>query len=208
MTNRILNLGLIMALGACAGTTVTRVQELSESADAPYDNVLVISLFKSFDARRYLEDAIVKELEARGVRAVASTSLMNTKTPVTRETFVTMVERLDMDAVLVTQLVSAASKAKETDRRPESTYNITSTGYYNVWNVELTEYVEPASLEFTHLVAMGTQVYSVASLEPVWAIETHTKIVKDFDRRGDMSAINDEASTIARYLSRDGLLSP
>ena len=52
-----------MALGACAGTTVTRVQELSESADAPYDNVLVISLFKSFDARRYLEDAIVKELE-------------------------------------------------------------------------------------------------------------------------------------------------
>jgi len=207
LTKRILILGVLLTLGACAGSTVTRVQELSDSADAPYDSVLVISLFKSFDVRRYLEGAIVKELEARGVRAVASTSLMNSKTPVIRETFIKMVSDNDLDSVLVTQLISAATtSAKDKTRRPKSTYNITATGYYNVWNVELTEYIQPTFAELTNVVTMASQVYSVASLEPVWAIQTQTKIVTNQDRFGDMSAINNEAKTITRYLSRDGLL--
>jgi len=208
LSRKLLILGVLVTLSACAGTTVTRVQELSETADAPYDNILVISLFKSFDYRRYLEKAIVEELEGRGISAVASTSLMDPRTPATRETFLEMVKRLDSDAVLVTQLVSAESKAKMKDMRPEATYNIRETYYYNVWNVELTEYTEPQGLELTHSVGMAVQLYSTAKLEPVWAIETQTEIVSSFDRRGDPSVINDEAKVIASYLSRDGLLSP
>jgi hypothetical protein len=37
---------------------------------------------------------------------VASTSMMDTRTPMIRDTFMEMVESLDADAVLVTQLVS------------------------------------------------------------------------------------------------------
>lgn len=208
MTKTITLLSTVLALCACAGTQVSRVQPLSETADAPYGNVLVISLFKSFDARRYLEKDIVKQLEARGVNAVASTSMMDSRTPVTRETFLAMVDSLKSDAVLVTQLVNLETEAKMKDARPESTYNIRPTYYFNVWSVDLKEYVEPQGLQLKHEIVLATQLYSAATKEPVWAIESRTNISMDYDERGDTSVIADEAKTITSYLSRDGLLAP
>ncbi len=195
-------------LAACAGTQVTQTQALSDTADAPYGNILVISLFKSFDARRYLEKDIVRELEQRGVRAVASTSLMDTRTPVTQQTFLSMVDSLDSDAVLLTQLVSAQSAAKMKDMNPQTTRNFRPTGYYNVWSVEVTEYVEPQGMELTHDIVLATQVFSVRDREPVWAIESKTEIVQAFDQRGDLSTVAAEARSIVSHLSRDGLLAP
>ena len=200
-----------LALCACAGPQVTRVQPLSKTADAPYNNVLVISLFKSFDMRRYLEKEIVKQLEARGVNAIASTSMMDTRTPVSRETFVAMVTSQGSDAVLITQLVNLETKAKLKDARPESTYKIGrvySSYYYNVWDVQLDEYVEPQRLELKHSIALATQLFSAATKEPVWAIESVTKIKYDYDNRGGGTAIANEARSIASHLSRDGLLAP
>lgn len=208
MTKTITLIGALLALCACAGTEVTRVQPLSASADAPYGNVLVISLFESFDARRYLEKEIVEELESRGVKAVASTSMMDTRTPVIRETFLAMVESQGCDAVLVTQLVSLETEAKMKDARPESTYNIRPSYYYNVWNVELTEYTEPQLLQLDHSIALAIQIYSAETQEPVWGIESVTKIAQGFDEQVDYSIFADEAKVIADYLSRDGLLSP
>jgi len=208
VTKTIMLLSAVLALCACAGTQVTRVQPLSETADAPYGNVLVVSLFKSFDARRYLEKDIVKQLEARGVNAVASTSLMDSRTPATRDTFLAMVKKLDSDAVLVTQPVSLDTKAKLKDMSPEATYNIRSTHYFNVWSVEQTEYVEPQGLHLTHDIVLATQLYSVRNQEPVWAIESKTKVVQAFDQRGDVSAIAAEAKSIVSHLSKDDLLAP
>lgn len=208
MIRRFYLLFAMAALCGCAGTQVTQIQELSETADAPYDNVLVISLFKSFDARRYLEKEIVKQLEAKGVTAVASTSQMDTRTPVTRKTFQDMAHSLNSDAVLVTQLVSFDTKTKMKDARAQSTYNIRPTYYYNVWGVELTEYVEPQSLQLNHDIALATQLHSVAKQEPVWAIESRTRISVEYDQHRDISVLTDEARSIASHLSRDGLLAP
>ncbi|MDH3860066.1 MAG: hypothetical protein OEU53_00065, partial [Gammaproteobacteria bacterium] len=105
MTKKLILVGLALALSACSSTQITKVQKLSPSADAPYSNILVISLFESYDARVYLEKEIVKELSERGVTAVASTSKMTPKIPATRETFLAMVDELGSDAVLVTRLV-------------------------------------------------------------------------------------------------------
>ncbi len=208
MTRNLIALGALVVLAACASTQVTQVKALSPDADAPYGNVLVISLFKSFDARRILEQELVKALEERGVAAVASTSRMNTRTPVTRETFLEMVDDLGSDAVLVTQLVSLDTEAKRKDMRPESTYNIRQTYYFNVYDVELTEYVEPQGLDLKHSLRLAAQVYSAKRQEAVWAIESQTEIVSAFDRRGDPSFVADEARTIVSQLSRGGLLSP
>jgi len=207
--NKRLVIGLAIALSACAsGPQITTVQELQQSADAPYDNILVVSLFESFDTRRYLEKEIVALLSAQGVKAVASTSLMDTRTPVTRATFLAMVEKLESDAVLVTQLVSLDTDAKLKDMNPRSTHNFRSTYYYNVWSVELTEYVEPQSLELSHALVLATQLYSVLNKEPVWAIESKSKIVQDYDHRQDYSVIVDEAEAITSHMSLDGLLAP
>ena len=200
-------LGLAVALEACSmGPQVTRTQDVSESADTPYRKILVITLLSSFDSRRYLEDEVVRQLSALGTDAVASTSMMNTKTPVTRQTFMAMVKKIDADAVLVTQLVSLESKGTMKDMRPEATYNFRPTYYYNVWSIELSEYTEPQAAEFEHSFVLATQLFSVLNQEAVWAIEARSRIVQDFDQIKAYSVIVDEAKAIATHLSRDGLL--
>lgn len=195
-----------LLISACAGPRVTRVQTLAESADAPYNRVLVVSLFSSFDLRRFFEKEVVKQLKERGVEAVASTSMMNTKTPVNRDTFLAMVEELGSDAVLLTQMVDLDISSKEKTFRPQATYNIRPTYYYNVWSVELTEYVQPPGLEVKHQVTLATQVFSVLSKEPVWAIETASTITKGIDEKRRGSSLPKEASAIINAMTGDGLL--
>jgi hypothetical protein len=206
MTKKLAIVAAAFVLSACAGPQVTRVQALSDTADAPYQSVLVVSLFELFDTRRWLEDALVKELAAQGISAVASTSLMNTKTPVTRQTFQAMVDEQGSDSVLITQLISLDSEAKASASRPESTYIVRPTYYYNVWSVELTEYVEPPFLTMKHEFRLATQVYSVSAEEAVWGIESKSKIATQRETQGDTSFIKDEAKAIVRHLSRDGLI--
>jgi hypothetical protein len=195
-----------LLLSACAGPQVMRTQSLDKAADAPYDNVLVVSLFKSFDMRRFLEREIVKQLEAQGIDAVASTSMIDVKTPLNRETVLEAVGKSNADAVLVTQLLDVETTSRFRDRRPESTYNVRPTYYYNVWNVELTEYSEPQGLEAEHRFTMATQVFSVSTKKPVWTIETSSKLKRNIDQQFSGTSVMDEAKAIARAMSRDGLI--
>ena len=52
-----------------------------------------------------------------------------------------MVKDIDADAVMVSQLVSLDTKEKMVDMSPEATYNLRPTYYYNVFSVDLQEYV-------------------------------------------------------------------
>jgi hypothetical protein len=198
--------GLLLSCGT--SIHVTRIQELAADADAPYGKILVVSLFESFDARRYLEKELVQQLAALGIEAKASTSMMNSLTPVTRATFVAMLDEFDADALLVTQLVSAQADAKIKDQNPESTYNIRPTYYYNVWNVELTEYIEPPTVQLGQSIVLATQIYSVASQESVWTIESDFRIVRRMNEGWDYSIFPQEAGEITAYLARDGLIAP
>lgn len=206
MKKTILLVSAALSLAACAGPQVTRTQPLEQSADAPYGNVLVVSLFESFDMRRFVEREIVKQLEARGIEAAASTSLIDVKTSLNRESVLAAVSEAGSDAVLVTQLLDGESSFKARDRRPEATYNVRPTYYYNVWNVELKEYSEPKGLEAEHELTMATQVFSVRTKEPVWTIETTSKLKRNIDQQFSGTSIADEAKAIVGAMSRDGLL--
>jgi len=193
-------------LAACAGPSVTRTQNLSETADAPYDNVLVVTLFESFDIRRVFEGEIVKQLENRGIKAVASTSMMTTKTPVNRETVLAIVDKTGSDSVLVTQLLNLETASKVREANPEATYNVRPTYYYNVWNVELTEYEAPPGLELKHTFTMATEMFSVSTVSPVWAIETSSKLNRDINQQTSGTSSEAEAKGIVNAMWRDGLL--
>ncbi len=200
---------VIAALSACAtGPQITRTQALSTTADAPYKNILVIALSESFDVRRKFEKQVVHQLSKAGTDAVASTSLMNTDTPITRETFLAMVEKIDADAVLITQVVSLESTTNLKDRRPEATYNVRPTYYYNVWEVELTEYVAPPIIEVKSALVLSTQVYSALTRKVVWAIESKSKVVQDASRTSYYPFFTDEATAIASHMLADGLIAP
>lgn len=211
-------LAAVAILSACSsGPQITRILDVPESADAPYHNVLVISLLSKFESRRRLEKAVAEKLSGLGIKAVASTSLMNTDTPVTRQTFLKMVEELGSDAVLVTKLVDADAKIVMKDSAsPEATYKVRSADYYrsyyhpsyyyNVWEVELTEYTEPQNFGSESSIVLATELYSVLSHEAVWAIESRSRVVIEGSLRENYMVFVDEADAIVKHMSRDGLV--
>jgi hypothetical protein len=211
MRYRLLLILLLAALGAAGcvtGPTVTVSQPLAESADAPYRNILVVCLFSSFDARRYLEDEIVKRLEELGISAVASTSMMDTRTPVVAKTFVDMVDQIGADALLLTQLTSYGAQQEEVDARPEATVNYWPTYYWNVFAVELTEYVEPPRLEIEHSLVLATQLYSVASRKPVWGIDSSSSFTEIEEDGLQYSVFEEEADAIVGQMRRSDVIAP
>lgn len=199
--------GIVTLLSACAsGGKNTKVFDVSDTANTPFKKILVVALFDSFENRMYFETELVKQLEAHGAEAIRSTSMMNTLTPVTRQTFIDMVEEVQADALLVSKLESVDSSVKIKDMRPEATYNFWPTYYYNVWNVELTEYVEPQSVALGHDILLATQVFSVEKKAPVWAIESRFKIQQNVEQLWDYSLFTKEAKSIVAQVSRDNLV--
>ena len=200
--------GISVALVACStAPQVTTTQKFAESADAPYENVLVIFLADRFDSRRYLETEVVKILMENGTQAIASTSMMDSRTPKTRQTFVAMVDDIGADAVLVTQIANLQSEGTVVDMNPEATYNFRPTYYYNVWSVDLQEYKEPQAVNFDHSLALASQLYSVSAKDVVWAIESQSNIKQAFDKGPDYSIYINEAKAITSSLRKDGLIS-
>ena len=197
---------LALMLASCAGTQTTVTNPLSETADAPYEKVLVVSLFSSFEARRWLETEIVKALSEQGVEAVRSTSMMNTRTPVVPQTFIDMVNEIGADALLLTQLTSLAAEVEQKSARPKATYNYWPTYYWNVFEVEVTEYTEPPRLNVEHSLVLATQVFSVASREAVWGMDSRSKFVEVEEDGLDYQIFVNEAKGIVRNLVRDGLI--
>jgi hypothetical protein len=132
--------------------------------------------------------------------------MMDSKTPLTRQTFQAMVDKIGADAVLVTQLTTAQSKGTVVDMNPQSTHIIRPTYYYNVFTVELTEYVEPQGVNFEHELSLATQLYSVQAKDVVWAMESNSKIKQKFDAGPDYSIYVDEAAAIVTQLRHGGLI--
>jgi hypothetical protein len=193
-------------LAVSAGPPVASAEKAPPPPDAPYKKILVVFLGKSFDIRRYFETELVNALEKRGTAAVRSTSMMNSKVPMVRETFVKMVEEIQADASLVTQLVNLQTEGTVVDMNPQATYNVQPTYYYNVWSVELTEYTEPQGLNLEHDLSLATQLFSAQSQEVAWEMKSHSDILVAFDKGPDYSIFVDEASAIIKQLHRSRLI--
>ena len=199
--------GIAFAIAACStGPHITRTQDLSESADAPYQNILIIALFPDFDTRRRLEKAVVEELAELGTEAIASTSLMDSNTPMIQQTFLEMIESLDVDAALVTHPLDIDAKGTVKDSSPQATINVSPTYYFNVWEVELTEYVEPQNFVVEGSYVLATQLFSVAGREAVWAIESKSDVLEHSCAGCNYMVFVEEAEAIVKYLSNDGLI--
>lgn len=201
----------VVGLGAlvvgCGSTPQVEVtQKFQGSDEAPYQKILVVALFDSFDARRYLETEIVQQLAEQGVTGVRSTSMMLSTTPIVRQTFVDMIDEIGADALLLTQLAALRSDVSAQDASPQATYNYWPTYYWNVWGVELTEYVEPPRILIDHHLVLATQAFSVAEQAPVWGMESKSEFTEIQEEGLDYNVFVNEAKAIVRNLKRDGLI--
>lgn len=198
---------IAMLTTACSSLpTVSVRQPVEDSAGVPFDKVLVIALFESFDSRRYLEEEIVRRLAETGTEAVRSTSMMDTRTPVVPETFISMVEDIGADSVLLVQLAGLQSTVTEEDASPEATLNYWPTYYYNVFEVQQTEYIEPPRINIDYELVLATQMISAATRKPVWSIESRSDFRELQEEGPNYRIYENEAEAIVRQMRRDGLV--
>jgi hypothetical protein len=198
---------LVLSSACVTAPQVSTSNGLPATADGPYKNVLLVVLFSKFDTRRYLEDEIVNDLKAQGIKAVASTSMMTSKTPLTREFVVELMTELGADALLLTQIADLQSTAKVVNMNPQATYNIRPTYYVNVFTMDLTEYIEPQDLRVTQYLSTSSDLYSFSSRSKVWTMITHSKIKENVDHMRDYSIIVREADAISAAMLKDGVVS-
>lgn len=198
---------VILASGCAVPPKATITLEVTESAEVPFQNTLVLVLFSKFDTRRYLEDEIVNHLAAQGIKAVASTSMMTTKTPLTKDFILETMTELGSDSLLLTQLANLETTGEVKSMNPEVTYNVRPTYYVNVFSVDQQEFIEPQTVRFTHYLSTSSDLYSFKTKEKIWGMITYSKIKQNVDNMREYSIIVDEANAIVNSMLDDAVVS-
>jgi hypothetical protein len=204
---------MAFALSGCANKAhLVNVQPLDKSAATPYNKVLVVGLFKSFETRSLLERAIVQDIGRGTPGAVAATSFMKTTTPLNYESIMAVVKESGADAVLVTQLIDkSSSKTIVKDRNPQTSYKVSPantypTYYWNVWEVQIKEYMEPQYLETKLSLLLMTELHQVDNQQLVWAVESKAKIVKDLSRPDYYPFLTSDSAKIVERMRSEGMI--
>jgi hypothetical protein len=102
----------------------------------------------------------------------------------------------------VTQLVSYEAEGEIKGARPEATYNFRPTYWYNVFEVELTEYTEPDYTQFTNQIALATDVFSAQTQQKVWSMSSDWEIKEGLQPGRDYTAFVGEAKSIVDAAAR------
>jgi hypothetical protein len=97
-------------LVSCASSKVTSTWTDPKYRGSQYSSLLVIGAAEKENIRRSFEKKFVEKLEAAGVKAVGSSSVMSKDEKIDKETILAVVEKTGADGVLLTHLVSVKDK--------------------------------------------------------------------------------------------------
>jgi len=160
---------------SCVTTKITETWKDDGYRGAPFSDFFVIGVAKEKNTRRSFENKFVEKLQAAGVQAVASSSVMESDQKIEKEAILAAIEKLDIDAVLVTRLVSL----KEEEIRSPSTSEYGRPDdyqgrYYSDYNTAYGYTHQPAQYTTSVRVGLETKLYDVKTEQLIWAATSKT----------------------------------
>ena len=150
----------LLLMASCASTKLYSVLR-DESYSGKIKKVFIIGAFPKPDIRRKFEHEFVNQLKSRGVDAVASNQLIPSDKMLDKETIVSKIKGLDIDAVLVTRLVE--KKTIVTD--------------YGGWYYNYSGGYERAFKD--ELVSLETNLYEVWTEKLIWSVLSETYLMEE-----------------------------
>jgi hypothetical protein len=165
---------------SCASTktTLTWVWEDETYQGGLLDGIMVVGVSDNFERRRIFEDIMVEEFEDRDVKAVSSAAVISAEEELTRERVLAEVEKLGLDAILITYLLWVKEEDKfvppATSEYPDARYarfNIYSyaTGIYSSYGGSYSEEAE---------IKLDTHIYEAESQMMIWSAKSKTTKAK------------------------------
>ena len=189
-------------LFSCARTKLSRTWIDPKYSGSQYDNLLVIGAAEDDNIRRTFEKKFVEKLEAAGIRAVESSSVMSKDQKIDKETILAVVEKTGVDGVLLTYLVAVKEKdvaSPSLDYSPANDYgggtvpNLSSLPGYGSSG---TQYYSTRVR-----VRLETNLYDAKTEQKVWSAQSTT-----LNSKSDTALIDPVIELITKDLKKNKLI--
>jgi hypothetical protein len=176
-----------MILTACATTKLSGTWKDESLSGKKFQKLLIIGAAKQQQVRELFEDEFVRQLEAQGVKAISSYTLIPAEKMLDKETIVSHIAENRIDAVLITRLTGNKGKREmetgNTYRVPYAYYNQMHEYYKK--GLESTQEPSPATIH--KVIILETNIYNAETEKLAWATASDVyvqdaayKLTKDF----------------------------
>jgi len=174
----------------------------SEIVSPGYDRLLVIGVSPNPERRKIFEEDMVKDLKKRGVEAVSWLETASPEEEVTPETFAKYFKVEDLDAVLITRVLSVQELPKtipsnKNETPPSELYD----NFYNYYEHVRVKAQNPTDFESGTAVFLETHLYDTGDASLVWAGQSKS-LVMDKPRL----VIQDIAKVVVKTLVDAGIV--
>ncbi len=193
-----LALSLIVALTiiSCASTSLTSVWK-DDNYQGNIKNVLIIGISKEVAKKRYFEDEFARQLEAYGVRAVASYKYFPSEEMLPIDAVVSKVGEMNIDAVLITRVVD--KKIVETYVGRADYYR--PPNYHRGWRNYYTKSYNQGYVVKDEVVVLETNLYDAETEKIIWSAMSET-----FKNGAEEGLIKEYVGLLIKNMSEKGLL--
>ncbi len=199
MIRHILVTAVLLGLVACATTgQVTETYRATDLAGIRFEQILVVGIASKSSSRRRFEDALVAQL---GERAIASRREIERTDDISRESVVAAAARTGADAVLVTRLKDAQTRAKSRGGRTDVQARRKDERLVDFFRYDYVDYTDPESLTLLTTAVITTDLYRVSDEARVYAFESSAVDAKTIEELVDALS-----RTVASSVRRSGLL--
>ncbi len=197
-TSRFFMLILVLITAGCASTTLTNSWRAPDYSDA-ISSLVVVGVSKQASVRRVFEDEFAAQLDAQGVRAVPSYTLVPEDGPIDEDSLRKAVESSGADAVIITRLVKVENKVAVSQPSPPITARYPY--YYGYYSRAWVGYYEPPVVQQYDIVISETTVFVKDRAEPVWSGTTETFAPTDLKKE-----TTGFAKVVIEALSKEALI--
>jgi hypothetical protein len=164
--------------------------------------LFVIGVAKEEKTRRSFENKFVEKLKAAGVQAVASSSVMPSDQQIEKAAILAAIEKLDIDAVLVTRLVSLTEEEIRSPSTSESGSPDDYQGrYYSDYSTAYGYTHQPSDYTTSLRVGLETKLYDAGTEKLIWSATSKTA-----NPKSKIKLFDSVIEALVRDLKRNKLL--
>jgi len=192
----------LILISCSSSTKVEKYWEEPEFEKGQFDKILVVGFHPKTWGRKAFEFTMKEELQKLGLTALASIEVFGEGEEISEETFRKHFTSEDIDAIIVSRLISAEEKQKNVYNY--SGYAIPYAGFYGgfygyYFSTYSIVYSPGYSIKETQI-NIETNVYETKNSKLIWG-----GISETFDPKDALDLIRQSSKSIVRELDYDGL---
>ena len=172
----------LLFTASCTTTKLTSVR-----IDADYSGqirkVFIIGVVYKPSVRKLFEDEFVYQLKARGVDAIPSYQVISSTRMLNKETVVSKIKELDIDAVLITKVIE-----KNEQKRYETQYTKWSKGWHGEYVTGHGYVYGTGDMIENETVVLKSDLFDVKTEKVIWSALSETFLMEYTDYHKEVNS--------------------